>query len=233
MTVPNTDAQYFPRTCRTPSAITSIPDGRCIGRSRSADFTSLALCRACNVLCTVHIGLSSCRERAASPSIHGLQHECSMWERLLQRAHRQPSKPTWLRSQDIHSQRSLFTKGCAWSMLGAALKQSPDAGPPATQLWALLTLCTASRSVPQVHNQYDRQCLADILDCESQERPRLGKYLIGPGSSHMSALGQESATIMHFARRPPRLWGCMRQLLYTLSPPESCVAPLNGTITFS
>ena len=50
----------------------------------------------------------------------------------------QPSKPTWLLSQDIHSQRSRFTKGCAWSMLGAAPKQSPDAGPPAAD-------CTAWR----------------------------------------------------------------------------------------
>lgn len=67
--------------------------------------------------------------------------------------HLQPSKPTWLLSQDIHSQRSRFTKGCAWSMLGAAPKQSPDAGPPAAG-------CTASSQLDGA----DQDCKPPSLD---------------------------------------------------------------------
>ena len=47
-------------------------------------------------------------------------------------AHLQPSKPTCCLSQPIHSEMSLFTKGWAWSMLGAASNLSPDDGPPVT-----------------------------------------------------------------------------------------------------
>ena len=63
-----------------------------------------------------------------------IRHHVQAWKPVDKRAsmcHLQPSKPTWSPSQDIHSQRSRFTNGWAWSMLGAAPKQSPDAGPPA------------------------------------------------------------------------------------------------------